>query len=151
MILYAQTRLPRTSWICSNIALGVEFPKVIGLSIIPYFSLIRYFINSLLINYYPLSYVISIGLGCIVNHIVSTKFVIDITHVSSYCVILNHPVIGSIMVAAIIFNFFIQLSYYYVENYYICTEFFHAVSSDYLASDLPYFYLTVLYVGKCQN
>ena len=41
------------------------------------------------------SYVIFIGIEYLINHIVSTKFAIDIAILSSYCVILNHPVTGS--------------------------------------------------------
>ena len=45
----------------------------------------------------PWSYVISVGLGYIVYHRVSTKFTIYIALLLSYCVILDHPVTGSIM------------------------------------------------------
>ena len=30
-------------------------------------------------------------------------------------------------------------------------SFFHSISSDSLARNLPYFYLAVFYVGKCHN
>ena len=42
----------------------------------------------------PWTYTISVGLGYLVNHVVSTKFAIDIALFSSYCVISNHPVTG---------------------------------------------------------
>ena len=48
---------------------------------------------------------ISIGLGYIINHVVSTKFVIDIYYFSLYCVISNYPVRGYIIVTAFIFKF----------------------------------------------
>ena len=52
------------------------------------------------LNSFPWSYVISIGLGYLDSHIVSTKFAIDIDILSSYCAILNHPVTGLIIVTA---------------------------------------------------
>ena len=59
-------------------------------------------------SYNPFSYVDSVGLGYLVNHVVSAKFAIDIALLLSYCAILNHPVKGSIPVTAFIFklNFF---------------------------------------------
>ena len=51
------------------------------------------------------SYVISIGLGYLNIHVVSTKFAIDIAILSSYWVILNHTITGNIMVMAFRFKF----------------------------------------------
>ena len=66
---------------------------------------IKYFLSSWPINYYPWSYMISIGLGYLVNHVVSNKFAIDFALLLSYCVILNHSVTGYIIVTDYIFNF----------------------------------------------
>ena len=68
---------------------------MIGLEIIPYYSSIRHFMSSCLMHFDPWSYVISVGLVYIFNHIVSTQFTIYIARLLSYCVILNHPVKGS--------------------------------------------------------
>ena len=100
------TRFPRICWICSNIALEVGFPKLIGLAVILYSVSIRYSLNSWPINYDPWSYMIFICLGYLVNHVVSTKFAIDIAILLSYFVISNYPVTGSIMVTASIFKFY---------------------------------------------
>ena len=50
--------------------------EVLGLAVIPYSYSIRYFLNLLPINSDPWSYVISVGLGYLVNHIFSNKFAI---------------------------------------------------------------------------
>ena len=71
------------------------FPNVLGLAVIPYSYSIRDFLNLGPINSDPWSYLISIGLGYLDSHVVSTKFVIDIALLSSYCAISNHPVTGS--------------------------------------------------------
>ena len=86
---------------------------MLDLEFIPYSVSIRDFPNSLPINYYPWSYIIFNGLVRMVNRVVSTKFAIDITIFSSYIVILDHPVTGSIIVTAFIFKFyFLSLSSY---------------------------------------
>ena len=54
------------------------FPRVLGLEVTSYYISIRDFLNSLPINSDPWSYVISIGIGYLDSHIVSTKFAIDI-------------------------------------------------------------------------
>ena len=91
-MLQIRTRFTRTWWMCSNIALDMGFPKVLGLATILYSISIGYFLNSWPISYDPWSYVISIGQGCLVIHIVSTKFSKDISHLSSYFIILNDVV-----------------------------------------------------------
>ena len=73
------------------------FNELPGLEVILYYVSIRYFMNSLPINSFPRSYIISIGLGYIESHKVSTKFAIGIYILSSYLVISNHPVTGSII------------------------------------------------------
>ena len=78
---------------------------MISLSVIPYSFSIGDFLILLPINYDPWSYVIYIGLGYLVNYVVSTKFTIGIALLLSYCVILNHHVTGNIMVTAFIFKF----------------------------------------------
>ena len=50
---------------------------------------------------------VSVGIEYLLNHVVSTKFVIDINPLSSYFVILNHPVTGYIMVMSFIFKFYL--------------------------------------------
>ena len=98
-------RIPRTWWICSNIALEIVFPKVLGFAVILYYFSIRDFLKLWPINYDPWSYVISIGIWYLLNHVVSTKFMIDMTILSSYCVISNHHVTVFIVVTAFIFKF----------------------------------------------
>ena len=56
-------------------------------------------------NYDPWSYVISVGQGYLVNHIVSTKFEIVIARLSFYFFISNHPVMVSIILMDLRFNF----------------------------------------------
>ena len=90
-------RFPRTWRIHSNIALEVGLSEVIGLAVIPYYLTIWYFMNSWLIKSDPWSYMISIGLGYLVNHVVSNKFAIYIALLTSYYVILNHPATRYIM------------------------------------------------------
>ena len=72
------TRFPRTWRILSNTSLDMGFPEVLGLEVILYSISIRIFLNSLPINSFPWSYVISVGIGYLDSHLVSTKFVIDI-------------------------------------------------------------------------
>ena len=138
IILYVWTRLPRTWWICSNIVLEVGFPDVLVLADIPYYVSIRDFLNSWPINSNTWSYLISIYLEYLSNHVVSTKFTIDITRLSSYCVILNNPVTGYIMVTYLRFKF----SFYP----FLCMEWisirytqswFRGVSSASLGDNLP--------------
>ena len=45
------------------------------------------------------------GIGCLVNYVVSIKLAIDIDLLSLYCVISNHPVEGSIMETPFGFTF----------------------------------------------
>ena len=139
-MLKFHTRFSRTWWICPNIVLELGFPEVLGLAVIPYYFPIRDFLNSWPINYYPWSYMISIGLGYLVNHVVYTKFDIVIALLLSYCVILDHPVTGSIMVMAFRFKFyfcpFIIMTYGPMIYTHILL---HGISSSSLASNLPYF------------
>ena len=87
----------------------------------------------------PWSYVIYIGRGYVVNHVVSTKLSIDITLLSSCCIILNHPVIGSILVTAFSFKFYVCTFLLMTCGAIISTQsFLCGVSSDYLADNLPY-------------
>ena len=122
LMLNVRTKFPRAWWICSNILLKVLITKVLVLAVIPYYFSIKGFMNSLPIDYDLWSYMISVGLAYIFNHVVSTNFVIYTALLSSYCVILNHPVTGSIKVTAFIFNFF-SLSYYETGTYYIHADF----------------------------
>ena len=79
---------------------------MLGLADIQYSSSIRDFPNSWPINYDPCLYVISIGIGYLDSHAVSSKFVIDIAFLSPYFSISNHPVTGLITVTAFICLFF---------------------------------------------
>ena len=72
---------------------------MLGLKVIQYSISIRDFLKSQPMNYDPWSYMISVGLGYLFNKIVSTKFTIDIALLSSYCVILNHPVTCAVRVS----------------------------------------------------
>ena len=69
---------------------------MIGLAFIPYSYSIQGFLNPWPINSDPWSCMISIDLGYIVNHVVYTKFAIDIAILASYCVISNRPITGYI-------------------------------------------------------
>ena len=92
--------------ICYNIALDMEFPKVLGLAFILYSVSIKDFMNSWPMNSDPWLYMISIGLGYLDSYIFSTKFAIDIDILLFYCVFTNHPVIVSIIVTDFICNFY---------------------------------------------
>ena len=81
---------------------------MIGLVVIMSPVSVRDFLNSRPINYDPWSYVIYIGLGYLDSHVVSTKFVIDITFLSLYCAISNHPVTISIIVTALRCKFYFR-------------------------------------------
>ena len=81
------------------------FTKVLGLAVSPYSVSIMDFLNSWPINYDPWSYVISIFLGYPLNHIISTKFAIDVALLLSYCVISNRPVTVPIMVTGLGLSF----------------------------------------------
>ena len=147
-MLKVSTRFPRTWWICSNIALEVGFPEVLGLAVIPYYLSIVDLLNSWPTNSDPWSCMIFIGLGYLDNHIVSTKVAIDIDILSSYCVILNHHVTGSIIVTAFVskssFCPFLLVKWGPIIS---TRSLFHDIYSASLAGNLPYFYLVVLYVG----
>ena len=88
---------------------------------------------------------ISIGIGYLVNHIVSTKSAIDIDILPSYCVILNHPVTVLIIVTDLIFKFYFFTVLPIPWGHIISTQsLFHGISSASLTGYLPYFYLTIL-------
>ena len=95
---------------------------------------------------------ISVGLGYLDSHVVSTKFVIDIDFLSSFCAISNHTVTGSINVTYFRCKFsffpFLLMKHCPIRSTYIL---FHGIYSANLAGNLPYFYLIILYVGKCHN
>ena len=93
-LLYVSTMLPKNKWIVSNVALEVVFPDELFFALIPYYFSIRVFMNSWKINADPWSYEISVDQGYLVIHIVSTNFAIFIAHLSLYCVISNHRVMG---------------------------------------------------------
>ena len=99
-MLKFRTRFPRTWWLHPNSTLDIGFPEVLGLAVITYYVSIRDFMNSWPTNSFTWSYVISIGLGYLDSHVVSIKFTIYITLLSSYYAISNHPVTGSIIVSA---------------------------------------------------
>ena len=85
-------------------------------------------------------YVISIGLGYLDSHVVSTKFAIVITLLSSYRTTSNHPVTVLISVTA----FKLKLSFLPFRHITLGTiistqSLFHGISSASLAGNLPYF------------
>ena len=104
-MLKFRTNFPRTWWIQSNTVLEMVFTEVLGLSVIPYSASTMDILNLWRTNYFPWSYVISIGLGYIESHGVSTMFATYISFVSSYCAISNHPVTWSIIVTSFRCNF----------------------------------------------
>ena len=93
-------------------------------------------------HYYTWSYVMSIGIGYLVNYVVSTKFAIIISLLSPYCVILNHLVTGSIMVMAMISKFSFCHFLLVTEGSIRYTQsLFRVISSASLSINLPYFIL----------
>ena len=123
LLLKVRSRFPRTWWIRSNYALEVRFPEVLGLAVILYSYSIRDFLDSLPINSDPWSYIISIGIGYLINHIVSTKFTIYIAIFSSYLIDPNHPVTGYIVVTYFRFKFSLCPFLFLMYGPYIYTEF----------------------------
>ena len=103
-------------------------------------------------NFNPWSYVISVCQWCLVKNVVSTKYVVDISRLSSYCIILNHPVTWLIILTSLIFKISSFLCIHITQVPIISTNsLFHGISSASLAGNLPFFYLIVLYVDKCHN
>ena len=121
LMLYVRTKIPRTAWIRSNIALEVGFPDMLCLANIPYSVLIRYFLNSWPVNFYPWWYVISFGQGHMVNHIVLNKFVVGIPWLLSYYVIWNHLVTVSIILMALRFSSLVGSPSSFERSYKRCT------------------------------
>ena len=151
-MLKFRTSFPGTWRICPKTALDMGLPEVLGLTVILYSSSIRYFLNSWPINSDTWSYVISIGLGYLYRHVVSTKFAIDISLLLSYCAISNHTVTGSIIVTAFICKFSFLPFLLMTEGTIRSTHMlFHGIFSSNLSSNLPYFYLIFVYVRKCHN
>ena len=81
-MLYVHTRLTTTEWIIYRISLEVGSLNELGLALIPYYFSIKDFMESRPINCNTWSYVIYVGQGYLVNHIVFTKFAMVITCVS---------------------------------------------------------------------
>ena len=79
---------------------------MLGLTVIMYYLSIMHVLNPLSINSRPWLYVISIGLWYLDSYVVSTKSAIDISFLSLYLVISNHPVKLSIIVTAFRFRFY---------------------------------------------
>ena len=77
---------------------------MLGLAVILSYLSIRDLLNSCPINSDPWSYVISIGLGYLDIHVVSTKFAIDIALLSLYSDISIHLVTGQIIITAFRFK-----------------------------------------------
>ena len=151
-MLKVRCRFPRIWQTLSNTALDMGFSEVIGLTVIPYYISIRDFLNLWLINSFPWSYLISIGIGYLDSHVVSTKFAIDIAHLSSYFAISNHPVTGLIIVTAFRYKFSFFPLLIMTQGTIIYTQIlFRGISSDNLAGILPFFYLIVLHVDKCHK
>ena len=78
LMLQVLTRFPRTWLTRYNIVLDMGSPKVIDLETIPYYVSVRDVLNLQPIDSDPWSYVISIGIGYLYSHVVSTKFAIVI-------------------------------------------------------------------------
>ena len=71
-------------------------------------------------DYDPWSYMISVVQGYLVNHLVSTKFMTVIARLLLYCLILDHPIAGSIVVTALNVKFsFFPFYQYEVGTYKI--------------------------------
>ena len=130
----------RIWWIRSNIALDMIFPKVIGLEVIAYSVSIRDFLKSCSINYFPWLYTISIGIGYLDIHVVSTNFAIVIALLSSYYTTSTHPVTGSIILTDFICNFYFLPLHRMTQSPIRYTHIlFHGISSANWAGNLPYF------------
>ena len=97
-MLYIQTSLHITKYTRSNIKLEDGFPDVLDLANISYYLSIRDILNSRTMNSDTFSYIIYVRLGYLVNHVVSSKFVVLIAHLFLYSIILNDPLIVSMIV-----------------------------------------------------
>ena len=89
----------------SNISLKLRFPDDLVLDFTLYSWWIRVFLDSLTLNSDPRPYIFFVFQGYLVSQVVFTKFIIDIACVSSYCVILSHPITRSIIVIGFSSNF----------------------------------------------
>ena len=88
----------------------------------------------------PWSYMISSGLGYLINHVVSTKSATYIALLSQYLVIMNHPVTGSIMVTDFRFKFYFHPFLLMTQGEIIFTHsLFHGIYLASLAGNLPYY------------
>ena len=121
----------------------------IGFNTIFFFNQI--FLNSLPINYYPWLYMISIGERFGMPHIYA-NFAMVIAILLSYCIITNHPVTGFIIVTVFSIRFFLFPFLGMVQGPIRSTQsLFRGIYSDKLSVNLPFLYLTFLYVDKCHN
>ena len=85
------------------------------------------------------SYMISIGLGYLDSHEVSTKFAIVIAPLSSYRTTSNHPVVVLISVTAFKLKFSLLPFHHITLGTIISTQsLFHGISSASLDGNLPY-------------
>ena len=139
-MLKFRSRFLRTWWIHSNIALDMGFPKVIGLAVILYSYSIKDFMSSWSINSFPWSWVISIGLGYLESHAVSTKFAIYMALLSLYCAISKHHIIGLIIVTHFKSEFYFLPFLPMIQGPIISTQvLFRHFSSANLSGSSPYF------------
>ena len=146
------TMFPITWWIHSSIALKVGFSEVLGLSDIPYSVSISYFLNSLPIHFDLWSYMISVVIGYLDSHAVSTKFSVDIALLLLYCVILNHPVTGYIILTAFRYKFYFYTFILMTYGQFRFTQSLSMVFPQIILLVIYHLlYLIVFYVGKCHN
>ena len=98
-------------------------------------------------NSYPRSYVISDEQGYLDIHIVSTKISIVINFLSLYCITLNHPFTGSILVTSFIIKEYFSFSHILLGTIKSTQIFSQGVSSTNLVGNLPHFYWPFHYAG----
>ena len=88
-------------------------------------------------NFNPWSYVISVCQWCLVKNVVSTKYVVDISRLSSYRIILNHPVTWLIILTSLIFKIsFFPFLFMTWEHIRYTQSLSYGVYLDYLADNL---------------
>ena len=101
---------------------------------------------------FPLSKTIFIHQDTWFIYVVSTNFTMVNALFLSCCIIKKHPTM-----VLIIATYFIIRSLSFTFLHMTCgpitytQSLFHGISSANVSGDLPYFYLTIFYIGKCHS